>query len=71
MNPLTLAAAGFGALGGLTASLARDLPLEQDLPVMVTRPQILGGRPLSRTGRANRMSRSTPCAGADCGLGAD
>lgn len=43
MNPprsLTLTAAVFGALGGLTATLARDLPSEQDLPVIVTSPQI-------------------------------
>jgi penicillin-binding protein 1A len=40
MNPLTLAAAAFGALGGLTATLARDLPSEQDLPVILTSPQV-------------------------------
>ena len=40
MNPLTLAAAAFGALGGLTATLARDLPSEQDLPAILTSPQI-------------------------------
>jgi penicillin-binding protein 1A len=44
MNPhggLTLTAAVFGALGGLTATLARDLPSELDLPLILTNPQIL------------------------------
>ncbi len=73
MNPhrcLTLAAAAAGVLGGLTATLARHLPSDQDLPVIVTSPQIQVDARYLRPGAESEYAAHAVCR-CGPGLGSD
>lgn len=64
MNPhrcLTLSAAAFGVLGGLTATLARHLPSGQDLSVILTSPQIEVETRYLRPGARREYARHVVC----------
>jgi penicillin-binding protein 1A len=68
MNPhrsLTLAAAAAGVLGGMTATLARHLPSDQDLPVIMTSPQIEVEARYLQPGAQSEYARHAVCR---CGL---
>ncbi len=67
---LTVAAAAFGLIGGLTIALARHAPSERDLPLILTSPQIqVDARYLKATSsRAyGTSSPNTRCADAGSG----
>jgi penicillin-binding protein 1A len=70
MTPLTLTGAIFGLLGGLTVALGRNLPSEQDLPVILTSPQIQVDARYLAPGAQGEYARHAVCR---CGLrlGAD
>jgi penicillin-binding protein 1A len=73
MNPhrcLTLAAAAAGVLGGLTATLARHLPSDRDLPVIVTSPQIQVDARYLRPGAESAYAAHAVCR-CGPGLGSD
>src|SRR6266851_10225063 len=62
---VTMAAATFGLLGGLTAMLASRAPSEHDLPIILTSPQIqVDSRYLTPGGR-NEFAQHAVCR---CGL---
>jgi penicillin-binding protein 1A len=70
MTPLTLTGAIFGLLAGLTAALARNLPSEQDLLLILTSPQIQVDARYLAPGAAGDYAQHALCR---CGLriGAD
>jgi penicillin-binding protein 1A len=70
MTPLTLTGAAFGLLGGLTVALDHNLPSEQDLPVILTSPQVYVDARYLAPGAQGEYARHAVCR---CGLplGAD
>jgi penicillin-binding protein 1A len=61
----TLAAAAFGLVGGLTIALARHLPSEHDLPVILTSPQIQVDARYLKPGAGEEFAQHAMCR---CGL---
>jgi penicillin-binding protein 1A len=62
---LTMAAAAFGLVAGLTVTLARHAPSERDLPVILTSPQIQVDARFLHPGARNEFAPHAVCR---CGL---
>ncbi len=62
---LTVAAAAFGLIGGLTMALARHAPSERDLPVILTSPQIQVDARYLKPGVRDEFAQHAMCR---CGL---
>jgi penicillin-binding protein 1A len=65
---LIIAGVAFGLLGGLTVTLARHLPSEDDLPVILTSPQIQIDARYLLQGAGDAFARHAACR---CGLWLD
>jgi penicillin-binding protein 1A len=62
---LTMAAAAFGLIGGLTIALARHAPSERDLPAILTSPQIQVDARYLKPGAGEEFAQHAVCR---CGL---